>query len=180
MPDPSTLALGPQNADCFVYTQKEGMLSAVAHDLKLEVRSWTLQADPISSHVIATFKAASLTPLCAMKDGRERPGDLSASDLEKIRLSALNEVLEASRYPEIRFVAERVQREGAIQRLSGTLTIKGIARPFQVSITEAGGLYQGEGTVHQPDFKIRPFSALLGTLKVRPDVRIVIRQRSSL
>lgn len=175
----SLLALSPQNADCFVYTQKDGMLSAVAHDLKLEVRRWSLQADPVTGHSTATFYADSLTPLCAMKDGRERPGELSASDLEKIRQSVLHEVLDATRFPEIRFVAEQRRGDGAQQVLSGSLTLKGKTRPFQVTISEQAGLYQGEGRVNQPDFGIRPFSALLGALKVRPEVRVVIRQRSA-
>ena len=53
-------------AECFVYTYKEGVLSAVAHDLKLRVGAFWLTVDPQDSAVSASFDPNSIEVVCAM------------------------------------------------------------------------------------------------------------------
>ena len=38
-----------------------------------------------------------------------------------------------------------------------------------------GELWSGESELHQPDFGIRPYTAALGALKVKPVVRVRIQ-----
>jgi hypothetical protein len=46
----------------------------------------------------------------------------------------------------------------------------GKARSIQTSIRADGDRWVAEVTVHQPDFGLKPYTAALGALKVKPDV----------
>ena len=59
----------------FVCTYKEGFLSAVAHDLLIEVTGFAVNlhvTDAGSVSVEAEIQANSLKVICAMKDGQRR------------------------------------------------------------------------------------------------------------
>ncbi|MBW1758625.1 MAG: YceI family protein, partial [Deltaproteobacteria bacterium] len=62
----------------------------------------------------------------------------------------------------------------------GTLQLYGKSRSIQTSVRATGGRWVAELKLHQPDFGIKPFSAALGALKVKPDVlvRVSVPQQS--
>lgn len=66
-------------ADCHIFTFKEGLLSAVAHDLKLRVGRFEVQVESEPWSVSARFEVASLEVVCAMKEGREDASILRAA-----------------------------------------------------------------------------------------------------
>jgi hypothetical protein len=154
-----------KDARCRVFTFKEGLLSAVAHDLEIEVQRFSVTID--GAQVRASFDASSLRVLHAVHDGVPRPGALSDRDRTKIEQTIRDEVLGARRHPEVRFEAEA--RGDA---LAGTLTLLGRARPLRVPLRTEGNKRIAEATLHQPDWGIAPYSAMLGTLKIKPDVRV--------
>jgi polyisoprenoid-binding protein YceI len=59
--------------------------------------------------------------------------------------------------------------------LDGTLAIKGVRRPLVVEARVVGDAWTATVTLHQPDFGITPYRALLGALKIRPDLRVEVR-----
>ena len=61
------------NASCVVFTFKEGLLSPVAHDLRISVTRFSVLLDGARSTVTATFDTGSLLVDTAMKDGGEQP-----------------------------------------------------------------------------------------------------------
>jgi polyisoprenoid-binding protein YceI len=154
-------------ARCRVFTFKEGLLAAAAHDLELEVTRFSVEVELEAGEVDARFDAASLRVVQALAAGR--PALLSARDRQTIERHIVEDVLHAARFPEVRFRG-RSRADGAA--LDGTLTLHGRERQVQVALGRDGDARTGEATLHQPDFGITPFSALLGTLRVRPDVRI--------
>ena len=83
-----------RSGECQVFTFKEGLLSAVAHDLKIAVERWSLTADAEAGTVSARFDLRSLTPVTAMKDGSEARGALGTRDLAKIKDTIQDTVLE--------------------------------------------------------------------------------------
>ncbi len=156
------------NASCRVFTFKEGALSALAHDLEIDVQRFTITvADDLA--IEATFQASSLKVLHAIKDGH--PHELSADFKRRIEGNMADDVLEPRRYPEIKFRAT-AQPAGAGFALTGELTVHGKTRPVQLTTRPEGGKQVAEITLHQPDYGIKPFSAMLGTLKIKPDVRV--------
>jgi hypothetical protein len=150
-----------------VLTYKEGLMSRVAHDLKLVADSVVVDDD-----FSARIDASSLRVVCVMKKGREAPGTLSAKDLRSIQDSLRSDVLHTRRHPEIRFSAGSVEGDPAApRRVSGTLHLHGAERPIRLDFK--GG--EARVRLHQPDFGIKPFSAMMGMLKVKPGVEVVVR-----
>jgi len=125
--------------------------------------------------VRAELEAGSLRVVCAMKDGRERPGTLSADDRAKVEENLAKDVLHVRKHPTIRFESRRVERTDAGARVSGELTLHGVTRPLTVQARREGDAWVVETTLHQPDWGIKPFRAALGALKVKPDVRVRLR-----
>lgn len=143
-------------AEAFVYTFKDGsgLLSPLAHDLTLRVTR--LEVKP----PIATFDAASLKVESA---SGALPGQLYGEIEKNVR----NEVLKSARFPVIRFEATEVKD----QFVAGRLTLCGVTRDIRCSRRQDTVEYE----LDQRDFGIKPFSAMLGTLRVKPQVRVVVR-----
>lgn len=162
------------NADVLVFTFKEGLLSAVAHDLKIRVTRFAVRVDEATNAIDATFDPASLRVMTAMKDGADAHGALSDSDKKKIEEHIASDVLRVKKFPEIRFVSTSVEEDasGTGYRVRGKLTLCGQTHEVSfVSRTDGEGQV-AEVKLHQPTWGIQPFSAMLGTLKIKPDVMV--------
>jgi polyisoprenoid-binding protein YceI len=168
--------LDASSAQCVVFTFKEGLLSPVAHDLKIRVTKFVIDADEATRKITAQFDAASLRVVCAMNDGKEVRGSLTTANKREIEGNIVREVLDVPRYPAIRFVSTGVEEEGGAYAVKGKLALHGHERQVRVQVREDAGHYIAEARIHQPDFGIRPYTALFGALKVRPEVlvRIVV------
>lgn len=152
-------------ASVHVLTEKEGVLSAVAHDLELEVRRFTVTAD--DQAITARLEPGSLQVLHALKGGRASDA-LSAKDRKDILTNLAKEVLDPRGV--ITFASTSVVRRGADLEVKGTLTLNGKARPLAFTARRQGDRLTADVLLHQPDFGIRPFSAMLGALKVKAGV----------
>jgi polyisoprenoid-binding protein YceI len=160
------------SAECLVLTYKEGLLSAIAHDLEIRVTRFDVDvgADPLT--VEATFDASSLRVVGAVRDGAVQPGTLGESDKQKIEHNILADVLHPSEHPGIRFTSTAITPEGDGYRVEGTLTLHGRARPISFTARPEGDRLVAEVRLHQPDFGIKPYSAMLGALKIKSDVTV--------
>jgi len=170
------------SAECLVFTYKEGLLSAVAHDLKIRVTKFAIAVDATARSVEASFDARSLRVVSAMQGTAELTGSLSTANKREIEGNIVRDVLEAGAHPEIRFVSTRVKETAKGYTLTGRLGLHGTERTATVAVRETATHYIGETRVHQPDFGIRPYTALLGALKVQADVvvRVTLPRGSSL
>jgi YceI-like domain len=156
----------PPSASIRVLTEKDGLLSAVAHDLELEVTDFTVSADDRA--VSATVWPGSLRVLHALKNGRPTTA-LSDKDKADIQTNLARHVLDPART--ITFVSSSVVKDGGGGlRVGGTLTLNGVARVLSCQARVQGDRLVAELPLHQPDFGIRPFSAMMGTMKVKPTV----------
>lgn len=161
-------------AECLVFTFKEGLLSKVAHDLKIKVTSFVVQLE--GGAVRAEFDTRSLRVVNAMKDGHENPSALSEGDKAKIAEQIADEVLHASEHPKALFVSRSMTRrpDGGYS-ITGDLTLHGVSKPLQVETRLADGAQQATVELHQPDYGVTPFKAMMGTLKVKPGVIVQLR-----
>lgn len=161
------------NAECLVFTFKEGLLSPVAHDLRLRVTTFSLQVDATGASVDARFDTSSLRVDTPMKDGAENPTALSAADKDKIAGQIRDDVLHSTKFPEAKFRSRTVSaRADGGYDIEGELTLHGVTQPIAARTELVAGRQQVELTLHQPDFGIAPYRAMLGTLKIRADVRV--------
>ncbi len=159
-----------RSAECTVLTFKEGLLSAVAHDLQIRVSRFDMDIDDATLAVSARFDATSLQVVTAMHAGAPQPGALGEADKRKIEENILSDVLHARDYPEIRFRSTEITKDGEGYRVMGELSLHGKTRAVAFVARPDGERVRAEITLHQPDFGIKPYSAMLGTLKIKPDV----------
>jgi polyisoprenoid-binding protein YceI len=164
-----------KTSDCFVFTFKEGLLSPVAHDLRLRLTNFSLDVDAAGTAVVASFDTSSLRVDTPMKDGAENPTALSAADKEKIAGQIRDDVLHSAKHPEAKFRSSSVSARGdGGYDLQGELTLHGVSKRIDAQTRLVAGRQQLELTLHQPDFGITPYRAMLGTLKIRADVIVRI------
>jgi hypothetical protein len=166
--------LDQDSAECFVFTYKEGLLSAVAHDLKIKVTRFQIDVDERARTVEGRFDATSLRVVCAMQNGKESKGTLSAEQKREIEDNIVRDVLAAAQYPEVRYVSTAVAGDDDELHVKGQLSLHGKRKATEVTVRKERAHYIATARVHQPDFGIRPYSALLGTLKVKADVEVHI------
>ena len=152
-------------AEVFVYTFKEGLLSAVAHDLKIRVAGVDVDADDTS--VKATFDAASLKVVTTRKDGVDNAGLLPTVMYGEIEKNIRHDVLRSDKFPRITFESTEV---GAGE-VRGKLTLCGTTR--EIRCPRQGDRVEVRLDVR--DFGMKPYSAMLGTLKVKPEVVVEVR-----
>lgn len=164
--------LGPDRAQIRVFTYKEGLLSTVAHDLQIAVRRFqiTVEDTPEGITVRAEIDAGSLEVVSAMKAGALDPGTLKDKDKAEIAGNIRDDVLHVSRHPSIRFESTSLEAS----TLRGRLTLHGATREITLSLQDSPGRRRAELKLDQRDFGIKPYSALLGALKVQPVVKVEI------
>lgn len=162
-----------------VYTFKEGFLSAVAHDLLIEVTNFKVNLNvPAgglnSASVDAEIQANSLKVICAMKDGQHRYDILKEKDKADIEEATFKDVLHPDKYPTINFRSPSIQQKDGNYHVKGELTLHGVTRPIEFDVqTTTGKDLKGKFTLAQKDYGIKPYRALLGTLKVKNEVEVV-------
>ena len=153
------------NGEVTVFTYKEGLLSAVAHDLKIKVGKFSITAEGGAAK--GEFDASSLVVVNAMKDGAENPGALPASGPDGIKKTIKDEILNAAKNPTIKFDGKLAGAE-----VVGNLTLNGTTKEIRGATKEEGGKRVAEFKLDQREFGIKPYSAMLGTLKVKPEITI--------
>jgi polyisoprenoid-binding protein YceI len=149
--------------DCRVSVFREGLLTSVGHDLTLQVTALSLEVRDDDA-ITADFDAGSL---------RVTTEAVSASDRKKIERNA-EETLETRKYPKIEFRSVSVVRNGDRARIEGDLTLHGVTNPISVEARDDGKRWNAKIVLDQRKFGIKPFSAMLGALKVKPEVEVDI------
>jgi len=163
------------NAECLVFTFKEGLLSPMAHDLKVMVTSFQINVDDATKAIDATFDATSLKVVHPMKDGQDNPTGLSDADKLKIGGQIREDVLSSAKYPQVRFQSHAVSaRPDGGYDIQGDLTLHGVKKPLSAQSQQVNGSQVVELTLNQPDFGITPYKAMMGTLKVQANLKVRI------
>lgn len=171
--------LTANSSKLFIYTYKEGFLSAVAHDLLIDVTHFTVNlnippAGSDSARVQAEIQANSLKVICAMKDGLRQNEALKEKDTADIEDATSKDVLHPAKYPTISFQSTGIQGNSDVYRVKGDLTLHGVTRPIEFDAKTTNGKdLKGKVTLSQKDYGMKPYKALFGTLKVKNEVEII-------
>jgi len=157
--------LGPENGTLTVRTGKGGAASKAGHNLVLEVQRWqgsltpdevTLTADARSFRVVSG--SGGISPL----GDDEKRGIAQTID---------EEVLEGGNIA-YRSSAVTAREDG--YDVDGELDLLGVTRPLSFALQLDGDHLTGRAQVKQTDFKLKPYSALFGTLKVADVVEVTL------
>jgi hypothetical protein len=101
------------------------------------------------------------------------PG-LSAQDRDQVQARMLGpEVLDASRFSEIRFESRSVEQSASGGWIvHGQLTLHGQTRPVDVKVVHDQGHYKGSASLKQTAFGITPITIAGGTVKVKDEIAV--------
>jgi polyisoprenoid-binding protein YceI len=168
--------LGPGDGSIKVYAKREGLAARVGHDLTLEPTRWSAEVnldpdDITKSTVTATVDGHSLEVV----EGRGGATPLSDKDRADIRKNIAQKVLPSGEIS-LRSTGIEAAGDGKLT-VNGELTIAGTTRPIRLDLTQSGDRVSGRLTIRQTDFGIKPFSAMLGALKVSDSADIEVDVR---
>lgn len=165
---------GPEQATCEVRVYREGPLAALGHDLLLRAADVQLRIEGSPPEVTARVAVASLEVVTAVREGRPNPGVLNGADVREIQGKARAAVAGTDGARDVRFRSTEVTPDGDGFRVGGVLELAGVSRPVAAAVVREGGRLVARLRVRQPDFGIRPYRALLGALRVRPEVDVEV------
>lgn len=161
-------------AECLIYTFKEGFLSRLAHDLKLSVASLSVTVETEPPSVRATFDTRSVQALCFRKEGADDAHPLGALERSQIESNLHTDVLASARYPSAQFVSTAVTPSADGFTVRGELTLHGRTAELTVPVQRVGDRLVASVNLRQTAFGIKPYSAALGSLKVRDEVMVTL------
>jgi polyisoprenoid-binding protein YceI len=166
-----TYKLGPDNASLHVETGRSGAAAKAGHDLTIDVQSWeaTLEVGDNSSFQLS----ADFTSL-HVREGKGGLQALGDDDKDDIRKTIDNDVLKQKA---ISFTSSSVEDTGSGLKVSGELEMGGKTNAITFDLSESDGTLSGTTTVKQTDWKIKPYSALFGALKVNDEVKVVVEAK---
>jgi polyisoprenoid-binding protein YceI len=157
-----------------VRTTKAGVGARLAHDLVLEAKVWrgSLRFDPsdlADSYVEVSVDARSLEVVDS--SGGLKP--LSDGDRAEISKNINQKALKTHSYPSITFCSTSFSGRSGSFVVDGELTIMATTNPVSLRVTTASdGQVEVRATVLQTQFGIKPFSAMLGALRIADEVEI--------
>ena len=161
----------PDRATVHVFTFKTGLLSPIAHDLRLRCESFRIAVD--AGNITASFDPRTLRVDGVMRGGALDPGGLSAGDDRKIEATVRDDILKTRSHPSIEFQG-RVDGEGDRLHVQGELQLAG----RRASIPRAHARRQGDTWILELELQptrwgVAPYRALAGALKLQD--RVIIR-----
>jgi len=164
--------IGQDTGTIEVFTYREGALSALGHDLRLRATGFDIEI--LGDSVKARVDTSSLRVVTAMRGGAPMQGALSDRDKADIERNCAREVLEAQRHPDATFVSFEVKQLEDQWMVRGKLTIHGVSHEGTFEVRREGAKAVARIDVDLRSFGMKPYSAMLGALRVKPVVLVVV------
>jgi polyisoprenoid-binding protein YceI len=156
-----------------VHVQKQGLFAAFAHNHVISAPLASGHLDAAKRTIELKFRAQDMKVL-----------DPDASDNERSTIESnmkSPEVLDPARFPEITFASTSVEPPaaeaagtppGAHYLVRGNLTLHGVTRPVDMSVSLSAAHYTGKVTLKQTDFGITPVKIAGGAIRVKDVIEI--------
>jgi polyisoprenoid-binding protein YceI len=162
--------LGPDNASLQVKTYREGMAAKVGHDLVIDVTRWDATVDLTAGTVELNADPRSLE----VREGVRGLKPLTDKDRSEIHRNIDDKVLKGQPIA-FRSTALRLSEAGGPLVVDGELTMAGKTRPVTAQLdVDADSRVRGTIPLTQSDWGIKPYRGLMGALKVRDELEIVL------
>jgi polyisoprenoid-binding protein YceI len=176
----SALLLDQSQGSLLVRTSVEGRAARMGHRLTLQIARWTAEVSLTDSQPTSAVLRADLTSLEVL-DAEGGVTPLTPVDRAVIKRNAAKS-MKSQEYPQVTFDCPEVNVRDAIAAtvgdvpLPGSLVIAGKSKPFtapvHAQLTDGVWKLTTTGTVRQSDFGIKPYSLMVGALRVGDDVAI--------
>jgi YceI-like domain len=174
------IPLGPGSGRLLIHTRRAGFAQKAGHDLTIEITKWEAEVtvpggDPGDLAAVggATVKARLELDSLEVREGTGGALPLTDADRRQIKEAVLR-ILGSGGAATATFESTRViaagQSTGAVE---GNATLHGLTRPVRLQVNRLGpDRVRGTATVRQSDFRIKPYSAFFGALKLRDEVLV--------
>jgi polyisoprenoid-binding protein YceI len=150
----------PKQSTITIHVHKAGVFSPFGHNhtVVAPVHQVTIDAKGMAAEIVVLSRQMKVTDT-----------DVSEKDRGQIQADMLGpKVLNAEKFPEIRFKSTRIETAGAGHlRVTGTLDLHGVRKEITLEMTGGGEHYQGKTRLKQTDFAMQPISVAGGTVKVK-------------
>jgi hypothetical protein len=161
---------------CAVYAFREGAFSALGHDLKLQVADFTVEIGADLA-IRASARTDSVRVVGVLRNGQTDSVDErlpSPSDRESIERNVARDILESERYSQATFRSTKVEAAGDGYSVVGLLDLHGVVKEVRFAAERKGDRAVAHIALNQPDFRIKPFRAMMGALRVKPEILIEV------
>jgi polyisoprenoid-binding protein YceI len=166
--------LDASDGELLIRTGVTGRAARMGHRLTIAMARWQATVSWAGAEPV-TAELAVDTDSFEVLRGEGGVKGLSGSEKALVRSNAMRS-LDASRYPEIRFTANAIDKTDDGYRLSGTLQIRGKSREHVIDLrTEDLGdswRMSAQSSVRQSDYGVKPYSLLMGSMQVADDVTV--------
>ncbi|MBP2320034.1 polyisoprenoid-binding protein YceI [Kibdelosporangium banguiense] len=168
----TSVRIGPEHGRLLLRTGRQGVAAQAGHDLTIEMTRWSgelVLADVLTESTLhVTVETGSLRVL----EGTGGLKPLSERDKREIGLTA-RRLLDTDRQPQATFTSTKVTGNDESGAVDGTLTVRGQDRPFHLTVHHPSEkIFRATGTVNQSEYGIRPYTAMLGALKLTDSVTV--------
>jgi polyisoprenoid-binding protein YceI len=170
-----THRFGPDNASLQVRTYREGMAAKAGHDLIIEVTRWDATVEATGEAGGWTVELSADPRSLEVREGVGGVKPLTDKDRVEIRKTIDAKVL-GGRPIGFRAGDARLGDGGRLT-VEGELSMAGTARPLSAQLTVEAGAVSGTIPLRQSDWGITPYRGLMGALKVRDEVDVVIEAK---
>jgi polyisoprenoid-binding protein YceI len=171
--EPGTYRLGPQDATLSVRTGRRGAVAKAGHDLLIEVSAWGATVELAADIRQSVFELEADPNSLQVREGTGGIKALGEDDRQGINETIIKKVLKGN---EIVFRSRSVDpKDNGRLVVEGDLELAGGINPitFELQLSD-GEQVSGRATVAQSAWGMKPYTAMLGALKVADDVEVSV------
>lgn len=168
------MTIGPELGSLTLHTGVEGRAAKAGHALTISMNDWSGTVTLEGAEPTAVSFRTPLSSLTVVSgEGGVKP--LTDKDRRTIESSALD-TLKASRHPEVTFESRSIRSRAGGYDIEGELTIAGTTAPVTAALdvqrNGASATVETTVPVVQTAFGIKPYTGLMGGLRVRDRVDV--------
>jgi hypothetical protein len=164
LPTESPRAVDTAHSALKIHVYKTGLFSAFGHNHEIEAPIEGGEVAESGNLSVALRVDARKLRVLDPEDPKSRP------QVQETMLGP--QVLDSTRFPEIRFEAAKIEAKGENHwTVRGNLTLHGQSHPISFDVALADKLYRGTATIKQTDFGITPVTVAGGSVKVKDEVK---------
>lgn len=164
--------IGPASGTLQVHTYREGLAQRAGHDLIIEVGQWEATAEVREDGTLSAVQLEADPRSLEVREGLRGFKPLTDRDRAEIRTMIDERILQGRR---IAFGSTAVETGDGELTVRGELELAGVRRPVSFTLDAgADGRVRGTLPVTQSEWGIKPYRGLMGALKVRDTVEVVL------
>ena len=169
-----TYEITQAQGDLLLYTTVEGPAASMGHDLILRPTSWrgtVVVGETASQCQVQVTVDMSTLVVCGSKGGIKRVGE---GDLKIINAN-IRKVLAVETYPTLTFESTEITGDWEKATLSGQLNLCGRSENQSFEITaNPDQSISLDGTITQTRYGVKPFSTMIGAMRLGDDVTVKV------